>query len=110
MHFHVFISLHRSAVVKVFYIETGESRIGGGDCAVEEQFDSDETGALCGGGSRIVKAVAAGTIAHSVGLGFVWSDGGFLFAVSDFATRRDFMAWDEENGISTTDASADALC
>ena len=65
---YVFVLLHGSHELEIFYIEGREARPWSGDCAVEKYFDGKEIRRWCPAFPRIVHSVAADLEARVIGV------------------------------------------
>ncbi len=107
---HVFVALHRCAIVEIFYIQYHVFGVRSRDGAVEMTLGSGEACALCRGHTRVVEFVTTDGDADTVDLGLGWTDGGNEASIRDFAVLWNGLPFDEENDIGTKGlASTDSL-
>ena len=65
---------------------------------------------MSGGGSGVIEVVATSTVANTVCLSFIGTDGSLLFTVGDLSAGWNLGAFDEKNGVSAGDSIPDTLC
>ena len=107
---HVFVALHRCAIVEIFYIQYHVFGVRSRDGAVEMILGSGEACALCRGHTRVVEFVTTDGDADTVGLGLGGTDGGNKASIRYFAVLWNGLPFDEENDIGTKGlASTDSL-
>ena len=86
--FHIFVSFHRCAIVKILDVHGHEFGAGGGQGAVEQNFGGGEAGTMGGGGARVIQFVAADGDTDAIDFSFVWSNCGNKAAIGDFSVGR----------------------
>jgi len=96
---HVFVLFHGSVKIEVLQIGSHELGIGGGDHAIEEDFDGSEIGGLGADITIILDAVAADGEAYTARVWFFRAEGSNNTEVGGFFAFWDGCDGDEEHGI-----------